>query len=82
MGHSSSLVICSVFLIFNELLLEVKAEDEDEGDDSGGGNGLPGWISYGLIIILLMLSALFSGLTLGLMGLDKVPRLFTFSFTR
>lgn len=34
-------------------------------------SALPSWFQIILIIILIMMSALFSGLTLGLMGLDK-----------
>lgn len=34
-------------------------------------SGLPQWLSIILIVILISMSALFSGLTLGLMGLDR-----------
>ena len=42
-------------------------EDVDDGDDSFA---LPMWASYMVIAVLIMLSGLFSGLTLGLLSLD------------
>jgi len=44
----------------------VSAEDCDDGGDDGGTFGtMPIFVSYALIIFLIVLSALFSGLTLG-----------------
>lgn len=43
--------------------------DEATTSESGVG-GIPLWISWVLILILLLMSSLFSGLTLGLMSLD------------
>ena len=39
-------------------------------DGAGMTEGLPSWLAYVLITILVMMSGLFSGLTLGLLGLD------------
>jgi metal transporter CNNM len=46
-------------------------QETDEATTSGGGvGGMPLWVSWVLIVILLLVSSLFSGLTLGLMSLD------------
>lgn len=42
----------------------------DDGDDGDDSFALPTWLSYMVIAVLIMLSGLFSGLTLGLLSLD------------
>ena len=43
----------------------------DKLNDTGDSLDIPGWERYGLIVLLVFMSGLFSGLTLGLLSLDK-----------
>ena len=43
----------------------------DQLDDTEDSLHIPGWERYGLIVLLILMSGLFSGLTLGLLSLDK-----------
>ena len=40
-------------------------------DELGFAAGLPIWVQWGLVVVLVLLSAMFSGLTLGVLSLDK-----------
>lgn len=45
-------------------------QETDETTSESGVGGIPLWVSWVLILVLLIMSSLFSGLTLGLMSLD------------
>ena len=60
--------LCSKLNI--ELEIRMLRETDEATISESGVGGIPLWVSWVLILILLIMSSLFSGLTLGLMSLD------------
>jgi metal transporter CNNM len=54
----------------NSVIVRMLQETDETTTSGGGVGGIPLWVSWVLILILLLMSSLFSGLTLGLMSLD------------